>query len=170
MKGVVRDLCASTRVRVIRTVREEAEGGRGGAGLAMSSRNTYLSTEERRVAPTLRRALGAVEAAWYAGASRSDALAAGRAVVDEVSNRLGEGKEKEKVEMRLDYIEMNDPHTFEVIPESLRSGVNPESGRAAVKEGAGGKGPAVILSGALWVGRTRLIDNILLGDAGWVFE
>ncbi|KAG8767697.1 pantothenate synthase [Ceratobasidium sp. 428] len=129
-------------------------------GLALSSRNAYLSSAERTVAPTLRRALGAVEAAWYAGAGREDALASGKAVVEEATRKGND------VDMRLDYIEMNDPTTFEVIPNSLRAGVSVlDSERTE-----GSKGPAVILSGALWVGKTRLIDNVLLGDAGWVFE
>lgn len=161
MRGMARDLCMGVRVRIVKTVREgnqvvqvgTANGNDQVEGLALSSRNAYLTPSERVVAPTLRRALGAVEDAWYAGASRADAIAAGRAVVDEAA-RQAEGV----AEMRLDYIEMNDPKTFEVVSESLRAG------------SAGDKGPAVILSGALWVGRTRLIDNILLGNAEWVFE
>lgn len=52
--------------------------------------------------------------------------------------------------MRLDYIEMNDSETFDVVDASSNH-------RLA------GDIP-VILSGALWVGRTRLIDNIVVGD------
>ncbi|KAG9103915.1 pantothenate synthase [Ceratobasidium sp. 370] len=163
MRGMVKDLCMGVGVRIIRTVRENVMEGSSQAGpqegLALSSRNAYLSSVERTVAPTLRRALGAVEAAWYAGAGREDALASGRAVVE--AARQGNG-----VDVRLDYIEMNDPRTFEVIPNSLRAGVPERDSERA----GGSKGPAVILSGALWVGKTRLIDNVLLGDAGWVFE
>ncbi|KAB5592263.1 Pantoate--beta-alanine ligase [Ceratobasidium theobromae] len=154
MRGMVRDLCMSARVRIVKTVREHA--GDGVDLLALSSRNAYLTPGERVVAPTLRRALGAVEAAWYAGAGRSAALASGRGVVDEAI------RQAPGVEMRLDYMEMNDPKTFQVISDTLRSG--------ALNGAQGNKGPTVILSGALWVGRTRLIDNILLGDAEWVFE
>jgi len=53
------------------------------------------------------------------------------------------------VHVKLDYIEMNDPETFDAVDWDTRS----EDGRP------------VILSGAVWVGKTRLIDNILLGDA-----
>lgn len=162
MREMVKDLCMGVGVRIIRTVRENVMEGSGQAGsregLALSSRNAYLSPVERRAAPTLRHALGAVEAAWYAGAGREDALASGKAVVDEAISRQGED-----VDMRLDYIEMNNPTTFETIPDSLRA----DQSREKVE---GSKGPAVILSGALWVGKTRLIDNILLGDAGWIFE
>ncbi|KAF8671961.1 Pantoate-beta-alanine ligase [Rhizoctonia solani] len=147
MKNMVKELCFPTRVRVVETVRGTQE-------LALSSRNAYLQGKEKEVAGTLRGALKAVEKAWYAGMSRSEALAAGRQYVDEVV-QANAGQ----VEMKLDYIEMNDPHTFEPLGEDVNSGA-----------AASGKGPGVILSGALWVGRTRLIDNVLLGEVGWVYE
>lgn len=52
--------------------------------------------------------------------------------------------------MRLDYIEMNDSETFEVLDVSSNNQL-------------AGDIP-VIVSGALWVGKTRLIDNIVIGD------
>ncbi|CAE6470782.1 unnamed protein product [Rhizoctonia solani] len=146
MKSMVKELCFPTRVRVIETIRGEK-------GLALSSRNAYLQGKEKDVAGTLRGALKEVEKAWYAGMSRSEALAIGKRYVDDVV-QANTGQ----VEMKLDYIEMNDPHTFEPLGEDVNSGA------------AGGKGPGVILSGALWVGRTRLIDNVLLGEVGWVYE
>ncbi|KAJ1299371.1 hypothetical protein OPQ81_011046 [Rhizoctonia solani] len=146
MKNMIKELCFPTGVRVVETVRGEQ-------GLALSSRNAYLQGREKAVAGTLRGALKEVEKAWYDGKSRSEALAVGKRYVDEVV-QANAGK----VEMKLDYIEMNDPHTFEPLGEQVKRG-----------EGAG-KGPAVILSGALWVGRTRLIDNVLLGEVGWIFE
>lgn len=56
------------------------------------------------------------------------------------------------IEMKLDYIEMNDPDSFEVVDGQSQ------------RQSAGG-GP-VILSGAIWVGKTRLIDNIVVGELG----
>lgn len=48
--------------------------------------------------------------------------------------------------MGLVYIEMNDPHTVEVTPQSLRLGARPRSSRAEVQVA---KGPAGIFSRAL---------------------
>jgi pantoate--beta-alanine ligase len=55
----------------------------------------------------------------------------------------------ERVDMKLDYVEMNDAATFEELRDSRTK-----------SEEAGGQ---IILSGALWVSGTRMIDNILIG-------
>ena len=60
------------------------------------------------------------------------------------------------VDLKLDYIEMNDPDTFDVLPDGTL--------RSAWEAGENGERRPVILSGAMWVGKTRLIDNIILGD------
>ncbi|KEP48681.1 pantoate-beta-alanine ligase [Rhizoctonia solani 123E] len=146
MKSMVKELCFPTQVRIIAIVREES-------GLALSSRNAFLKPGEREVAGTLKSALKEVEKAWYDGMSRSEALAVGKQYVDGVVEANAG-----KVDMKLDYIEMNDPHTFEPLGEQVKGG------------SAAGKGPGVILSGALWVGKTRLIDNVLLGEVEWIFE
>lgn len=59
--------------------------------------------------------------------------------------------EEHGVEVRVDYIEMNDPDTFDVLGD----------GQVQRSDGA-----PVILSGAVWFGRTRLIDNLILGNGG----
>jgi pantoate--beta-alanine ligase len=71
---MVRDLNMPYTIVVAPTVREPD-------GLAMSSRNTYLTPEERRVAPALYRALRAAEAAYVAGERSAEAL---RAAADAV--------------------------------------------------------------------------------------
>ena len=57
---------------------------------------------------------------------------------------------KAGVEMRLDYVELSDSDSFEVVGDD----------KTRVDYGT----RPVLLSGALWVGRTRLIDNLILGD------
>jgi len=112
--------------------------------LALSSRNAYLSHSERLFAPTLYRALKAAQRAWDDGRSKDEAIASAMSVV---KNAISKARES-GVEVRMDYVEMNDPVTFEVIDGDLH------------KEGQ----QVLILSGAIWVKNTRLIDNILLGD------
>jgi pantoate--beta-alanine ligase len=72
IRRMVRDLSVPVEVVGVPTVREPD-------GLARSSRNRYLSDEERAVAATIPRALDAAVAAAVSGAD--SALAAGRAVL-----------------------------------------------------------------------------------------
>jgi len=111
--------------------------------LALSSRNEYLSPEERKVANTLHRALSVAKEGWETGFSKSECVKRSKELVGSV--RVEDG-----VEMRLDYIELNDSNSFEVVGDD----------KAKVDYGT----QPVLLSGALWVGRTRLIDNLILGD------
>ena len=98
-------------------------------GLALSSRNAYLSPEERALALGLSRGLSAAAAAHARGERDPDRL---RAVVSGIASGAG----------ALDYVAVADPFTL--------------------RELAGAADRAVILL-ACRVGRTRLIDNVLLG-------
>lgn len=62
VKRLVRDLGLPVAVRSVATVREPD-------GLALSSRNAYLTVDERRRAPALHRTLAAMAAAMAAGAA-----------------------------------------------------------------------------------------------------
>jgi pantoate--beta-alanine ligase len=76
IRRLVRDLNIPVEIRVCPTVREES-------GLAMSSRNAYLSDEERERAAALFRALRAAEQAVRTGERDADSvLAAARAELD----------------------------------------------------------------------------------------
>ncbi|KAI8985574.1 Pantoate-beta-alanine ligase [Trametes punicea] len=117
--------------------------------LALSSRNAYLTEYERdHVAPVLYAALQAGQAAWESGTSKAECIQLAKAVIEDKKRDIGES-----VDLRLDYIEMNDPDSFEVVSDAVTR--NQWEGETA--------GRPVILSGALWVGRTRLIDNVVLG-------
>jgi len=67
IQRMVRDLSFGLEIVVGPTIREPD-------GLAMSSRNAYLSPEERAAAPVLRRALDAAEAAYAAGERNGETL------------------------------------------------------------------------------------------------
>jgi pantoate--beta-alanine ligase len=67
IERLVRDLGLPVEIEVVPTVREPD-------GLAMSSRNRFLSAEERAAAPVLYRALRAAEAAWAGGEHDAERL------------------------------------------------------------------------------------------------
>ncbi|KAI0349559.1 Pantoate-beta-alanine ligase [Trametes cingulata] len=117
--------------------------------LALSSRNAYLTPHERdNVAPALYAALQAAKSAWDANASKAECIQHAEAVIEQKKREVGDS-----VDLRLDYIEMNDPESFDVMPDAVS--------RQEWEADAAGR--PVILSGAMWVGKTRLIDNIVLG-------
>lgn len=90
LRRMVRDLCLGTEVVVCPIVREAD-------GLALSSRNAYLSTDERRQALTLSRAVRRVEALVKHGESRAESLIAAARVTFAVEPTV-----------RVDYIELVD--------------------------------------------------------------
>jgi pantoate--beta-alanine ligase len=75
LRKMVDDLEISTRVVVVPTQREPD-------GLAMSSRNVYLTPEQREAAPSLHHALQALRLAMAMGKSKSEAIAGARARLD----------------------------------------------------------------------------------------
>jgi pantoate--beta-alanine ligase len=87
------DLDIATRIHGAATVREAD-------GLALSSRNAYLTAEERRIAPALQRALAEAAIALKSGAAVQPTLAAARAAI------LKAGFEA------VDYIELRDAETL----------------------------------------------------------
>lgn len=74
IRRLVRDLDIPVTILPVPTVREDD-------GLAMSSRNAYLSAEERAAAPALYRALKDAAAAIEGGMAVDEALAAGRQAI-----------------------------------------------------------------------------------------
>jgi len=127
--------------------------------LALSSRNAYLTARERELAaPALHAALQAGKRAWNAGKSKADCLRTANTLIAETAERFRDpANGEEQIVIKPDYIEMNDPETFDVLPASVT--------RDEWEGGEGGEGRPVIFSGAMWVGRTRLIDNVILGHS-----
>ncbi len=110
-------------------------------GVALSSRNKYLSAEERARARSLYRALRAVQAGAEAGEHSVEALrAAGRAALD--------------VD-QLDYLEIVDPDSLQPLEKLPPRAPLEVDGDAAAQSRA----RALV---AAYVGSTRLIDNLPL--------
>lgn len=124
IKRLVRDLAFETEIVVLPTVREES-------GLALSSRNAYLSEEEKHAATVLYRGLTRAKEA-YAGGERS-----GSRLVETVRATIaGEPL------AHLDYVSVTDADTLETL-EKLDD-------------------RPVLIALAVHLGKTRLIDNIVL--------
>lgn len=127
MRQMVRDLDMPLQIVGAPTVREPD-------GLAMSSRNRYLSPHERRIAPALHRALTTLAgklAAEGAGLTGDTAAALAAQAAQEVA-AAGFGT--------IDYVSVRDADTLAALgprrPQALR------------------------ILAAAWLGKTRLIDNI----------
>ena len=124
-KRMIRDLSIDTEVIVCPTVREED-------GLALSSRNTYLSSEQRKAAPVLCRALEHCRSLYQDGQRDAAKLvSAMRSVIEAEPLAI------------VDYIAITDTTKLEpldVIAEDVTT----------------------LVSMAVRFGTTRLIDNIVL--------
>jgi pantoate--beta-alanine ligase len=125
LKRMAEDLALPVTVRMV-PIRREKDG------LAMSSRNVYLTAEERRQAPALRRALGEALRELRRGGP-SPAKAAFRRALH-----------RSAPSARMDY--------FEIVHASDLSPVVQFPSR---------KSRRVLLAAAVYFGRTRLIDNLL---------
>jgi pantoate--beta-alanine ligase len=125
---MARDLNFPLQVVVCPIVREPD-------GLAMSSRNVYLTPAQRAAAPVLYRALGTARAAWMAGERDGERL---RQIMRGVL-----ASEPLAVLTPTEYVSAADPHTLCEL---------------------GDAGQGVLLSLAVRVGKARLIDNMLLPE------
>jgi pantoate--beta-alanine ligase len=125
IKRMVRELAVDAEIVVGPTVREED-------GLALSSSNAYLSTDERRAATILRRGLERCRSAYNGGERDTTKLIASmRAVIE--SEPLA----------RVDYIAITDTVDLDPV-ETI------------------GPGKPTLVSLAVFIGETRLVDNIVL--------
>lgn len=124
IKRMARDLDMDVEVQVLPTVREPD-------GLAMSSRNKYLSGEERLQATCLYRALRKAEELYAAGVRSADRMTTEITAIVEAEQ-----------DTRTDYISVVDAEELLPIEEITA--------------------PALV-SLAVFVGDTRLIDNVTLG-------
>ncbi len=127
IRRLVADLNMPVRIVGVETVREPD-------GLALSSRNARLSTDERTRALALYHALREAGSLIAAGETEPEKVTRAAAAVIPTDPAL-----------KLEYLEVVDPEDMQ-----------------PVRSIAG----AVVVAGAMWVGTTRLIDNLLCGPSG----
>lgn len=125
IRQLVRDLNFPVTVIAAPIIREPD-------GLAMSSRNKFLSPEERRQALCLSRALRLARDLYRRGERRSETLKS------EMTSLISA-----HAATRLDYLAIQEPDTLLPLAEI---------------------GTDALIALAVWVGQTRLIDNLLLPD------
>lgn len=123
IKKLVSDLNIPLKIKLMPIVREVN-------GLAMSSRNTYLTAQERKDAPVLYYSL--VDAKALIEKGEHDA---GR-VIFSISDKI-----KRVKSARIDYVEIVDARTLVKIKKI--------SGK-------------ILIALAVWFGKTRLIDNVII--------
>ena len=124
LRRMVSDLRLATEVVVCPIVRESD-------GLALSSRNVYLSDAERKQALVLSRAIRQVENLVTSGERASNVLL-----------EAARGVFAEEPEVRVDYIELVDWETLWPVLSAT---------------------PGTLFAVAAFVGKTRLIDNAIIG-------
>ena len=122
VKKMVQDLNLDLEIIPCRTVREED-------GLAKSSRNVYLSNEERSASIVLQEALQIAE----------KKIASGIKMTDEIQKSIQEKINSEKL-VQIDYAEIVDLNTLKPIQRIETP---------------------VLVAVAVYVGKTRLIDNFI---------
>ncbi|WP_437984471.1 pantoate--beta-alanine ligase [Sorangium sp. So ce117] len=127
IRRLVADLFLPVEIVGATTVREPD-------GLAMSSRNAYLSPEQRRAARAIPLALAGACRAFARGERRAAAL------LEPARARLAAAATS------VDYVDLADPESLAIWSDS-----------AAI-------GDRALLAVAVRVGTTRLIDNVVLGE------
>jgi pantoate--beta-alanine ligase len=126
VRQMVRDLDMPVEIVVVPTKREPD-------GLAMSSRNVYLSPQERQAAPALYRALTAARERYLAGERSAEAL---RQAIRQVLDA--------EPLVHAEYVSVADRDTLRELDDLDAHGA--------------------LLSMAVRIGATRLIDNLIVGD------
>ncbi len=121
IKRMTEDLNMDIRIEVMPTVREKD-------GLAMSSRNSYLSSDERKRATTIYRSLQLARDLI----KLNDKDASG--IIREMRKMLA------PVATKIDYVSILNPRTLKDV-KTIKG--------------------EVLIAVAVWMGQTRLIDNIL---------
>jgi pantoate--beta-alanine ligase len=127
IKQMVQEFNIRVHVHRVDTIREHD-------GLALSSRNRYLSDTDRKIAPELHRNLQRLHQIYTENAftSRTEI----QKYLDDAKDRLGESG------LKIDYLEVVESNTLQPVKSIINA--------------------TYIIAGAVYLGNTRLIDNIIL--------
>lgn len=125
---MVKDLNFPIDIIIGPTIREKD-------GLAMSSRNTYLTKEQRNIAPILFKALLSAHDIFHNKNERNPLI------LIEIAKKVIFSQPN----IKLDYLNICDLETGQDITDKID--IN-----------------GAMISGAIWNGSTRLIDNIILKE------
>ncbi|MFZ5752790.1 MAG: pantoate--beta-alanine ligase [Bacillota bacterium] len=129
IKRMVKDLNIPVTIKTVSIKREED-------GLAMSSRNTYLSPEERKEALCLSEALKLCQELYEKGVTATSEL------IEAMSARINQ-----EPNAQIDYVAICDAESLVPVKE-IRN--------------------RVVVALAVKIGRTRLIDNMVIGGESFV--
>ncbi|MDA0988014.1 MAG: pantoate--beta-alanine ligase [Chloroflexi bacterium] len=127
IRKMISDLNLSVEMAVLPTVREPD-------GLAMSSRNAYLSLQERQAAPVLYRSLRRAQD------MHTDGVRQASAIREAIQNIIST-----EPMAHLEYVSIASPETLDEMD--------------TIQE-------PTLVSLAVRIGKTRLIDNVVLGNGG----
>ncbi|RLN44520.1 hypothetical protein BBJ28_00010797 [Nothophytophthora sp. Chile5] len=133
IKRMVADLNLDVNINVVPIVREAD-------GLALSTRNQYLSTEERQAATVLHRGLAHAQELFQSAKQNGSTTTLDAAVLRDA---VREEYEREPLVSAVDYVSVGSKETMQEISE------------VDTAEGA-------IISVAVKLGQCRLIDNVVL--------
>jgi pantoate--beta-alanine ligase len=142
-------------VRVIKTTRDQNDG------LALSSRNAYLTEQCRNHAAILYKSLCSAKEVWDNGMKESEAISgdlirATLLAANQTAQEAVRAARKDDVSIEVLYISLNDPVTLQDLSRHPEATMNNRgailSAAALIKQGREGQ-------------VTRLIDNFLLGFA-----
>ncbi|MBT9159899.1 MAG: Pantothenate synthetase [Dehalococcoidia bacterium] len=163
IKKMVADLNMNPQIIVAPTLRESD-------GLAMSSRNVHLDPEERQAALVLWKSLCLAQQLWSGGERSADRIR--RQMIALIEGEPG---------ARIDYVSVADPESLRELSESRESRVKSQESRGEGLQLTGKmpvlpdsrlqtpersvSGLTALVSLAVWIGKTRLIDNVVLGGA-----
>lgn len=148
LETMVRELNFPVVMRMVPTVREAD-------GLAMSSRNRYLSPEEREIAPLMHKAL------YELRIKIEDGFDSRRVSLSELV--ANQHEQLSQAGFRLDYLGVYCKETLQPISDvdwekRMRGGSEFEMEMSPAQALYG----PLLIAGAGWLGSTRLIDNIVL--------